>query len=146
MATQLNVIQDEKAKGKSATKAQEAADELTYYMTFNQSVTQAMARTMQDLLDFVFIYMANITLLRCDSYLEFLRQGVEYDSSSFEDISTLCSQIVLSQKCRRKLVLMKSDSLGGPHKKSDRCHPYSRQNEHRKLVRKPDHQPGNKFA
>ena len=30
---------------------------------------------MQDLSDFVFINMANITLMRCDSYLDFLNQG-----------------------------------------------------------------------
>ena len=37
------LIQGNKAKGKSATKTQEAADELACLMTFNQSITQAMA-------------------------------------------------------------------------------------------------------
>ena len=37
--THLKVIQDEKAKGKSGTKTQEAADELAYLMAFNKSIT-----------------------------------------------------------------------------------------------------------
>ena len=75
MATQLRVIQEDKAKGKSATKTQEAIDELAYLMTFNQSITHAMARAKNDLSDSVFINMANITLLRCDGYLDFVRCG-----------------------------------------------------------------------
>ena len=38
----------EKGKGKSATKTQEAAHKLAYLMTFNHSITQAVARAMQD--------------------------------------------------------------------------------------------------
>ena len=37
------ISQDDKAKEKSATKTQEAADELVNLMTFNQSITHAMA-------------------------------------------------------------------------------------------------------
>ena len=62
MNSQLKVIQAEKGKGKSATKSQEAADELAYLMTFNQSITQAKAKAMQDLSDFVFINIANILI------------------------------------------------------------------------------------
>ena len=40
MATYLKVIQAEKGKG---TKSQEAADEVAYMITFNQSITHAMA-------------------------------------------------------------------------------------------------------
>ena len=60
MATQLHGIQNEKAKGKFSPKAQEAADELAYLVNFNQSITHAMARTMQDLSDFLFIGMKSI--------------------------------------------------------------------------------------
>ena len=49
MATQLKIIQSDKAKGTSATKTQEAAEELVYLMTFSQRISQTMARTMQDL-------------------------------------------------------------------------------------------------
>ena len=48
-------------------------------MTFNWSFTQAIAGTMQDLSDFVFSNMANVTLLRRDSYLDLLMPGVKFD-------------------------------------------------------------------
>ena len=63
-ATHLKIIQEEKAKGKLAIRTQTATDELANLMTFNQSITQAIPRTMQDLSDFVFINNANVTLLR----------------------------------------------------------------------------------
>ena len=63
MATQLRLILSDKPKGKSASKTQEAAEELVYLMTFNQSITPAMARKIQDLSDCVFINMANLTLV-----------------------------------------------------------------------------------
>ena len=49
-----------------------AVDELGYLVTFNRSISQAMARTMQDLSEGIFISMANFTLARRDSYLEYL--------------------------------------------------------------------------
>ena len=48
----------------------QAVDELYYLVTFNWSISQAMARAMQDLLEGVFISMVNFTLARSDSYLE----------------------------------------------------------------------------
>ena len=69
MATQLKIFRKDKAK--SATKTQKAAEELAYVMTLNQSITQAMARTMQVLSDIVCINMANTTLVRHDSYLDY---------------------------------------------------------------------------
>ena len=61
---------------------QQAVDELEYLATFNRSISQAMARTMQDLSEGVFISMANFTLARRDSYLEYLHAGVKQDSHS----------------------------------------------------------------
>ena len=49
MVSQLKIIKSVTSKGKSASKLHEAADELDYLVTFNRSITQAMARTMQDL-------------------------------------------------------------------------------------------------
>ena len=63
--------QSDKAKGKSATKTMAAAKELAYFMTFIQSITQAMGRTLQDLCDSVFINLTNLTLIRCGSYLDY---------------------------------------------------------------------------
>ena len=50
------------SKGKSSTKVSEATDELQYLMNFNASITQAAARAMEHLTDFVFISMGNLTL------------------------------------------------------------------------------------
>ena len=49
IAAHLKVIRDNKAKGKSSLKPQEATKELNHLMNFNESITFAMARTMQDL-------------------------------------------------------------------------------------------------
>ena len=57
------MIQDEKAKEKSATKIQEATDEVAYLMTFNQNIIHAMAGTMHHLSDFVSVNMVNVTRL-----------------------------------------------------------------------------------
>ena len=80
MAIHLKVTQDERVKGKSSSKTQEAAEELAYLMTFSQSITQAIARTIQDLLDLIFINMSNVMLLRHDSYLDLLKPGVNFDT------------------------------------------------------------------
>ena len=80
MKTQVKVIQRVTSKGKSSSKLHQSADELDYLITFNRSITQAMARCMQDLSDGVFIIVANLTLARRDSYLEFLKVGIKPDS------------------------------------------------------------------
>ena len=71
MTTQLCVIEEDKAKGKSATKTQEATDELSYLMTFN-----VFHRQWLDLSDFVFITMASVTPFRWDNYLDLLKHSV----------------------------------------------------------------------
>ena len=68
------------SKGKSSEKIKKAVSELEYLTTFNRSVSQAMARTMQDLSEAVFINMANFTLARRDSYLDYLHAGVKQDT------------------------------------------------------------------
>ena len=70
------------AKGKAAERMQQAVKELEYLVTFNQSISQAMQLTMQDLSEGVFISMANLTLARRDSYLEFIRGRVKPDTLS----------------------------------------------------------------
>ena len=49
-------------------------------MTFKQSITHAMARPMQGLSNFIFINMANVTVLRHDSYLDYLKPVVKVDT------------------------------------------------------------------
>ena len=79
MATQLKTLRLD-SKGKSSDKKKQAVNELGYLTTFNQSISQAMARTMQDLSEGVFINMANFTLARRDSYLDYLHAGVKQDT------------------------------------------------------------------
>ena len=79
MVTQLKSLGVDTGKGKAAEKTQQAVKELEYLVTFNRSISQAMQHTMQDLSG-VFLSMANLTLARRDSYLEFLRGGVKPDT------------------------------------------------------------------
>ena len=79
MSTQLKSLHMVKGKGKSSERMQQAVDKLECLVAFNWSVSQAMARTMQDLSG-VFISVANFTLARRDSYLEYLHAGVKQDT------------------------------------------------------------------
>ena len=80
MANQLKLLQKDKGKGKSTGKTHQAIEELDFLITFSKSITQAMARTMQDLSDGVFINVANLTLTRRDSYLDYLKAGIKQDT------------------------------------------------------------------
>ena len=79
MASQLKVIQSVTSKGRSSSKLHQAADELDYPVTFNRSIIKAMAHIMQDINDGVFINLANLTLARRDSYLEYIKAGIKQD-------------------------------------------------------------------
>ena len=69
----LKTLHSDKSKGKSSRRSQQAVDELDYLVTFNNSITQAMARTIQDLSVGNFINVTNLTLARC--YLDYIRAG-----------------------------------------------------------------------
>ena len=69
MSSQLKIIQGITTKGKYSNTLTQAADELDILVTFNRSITQAMAGTMQDLSDGFFVNVANLTLAIRDSYL-----------------------------------------------------------------------------
>ena len=79
MATQLKTLRLD-SKGKSSEKMKQAVNELEYLTTFNRSISQAMARMMLDLSEGVFLNMANFTLARRDSYLDYLHAGVKQDT------------------------------------------------------------------
>ena len=80
MTAQLKIIQGDKGKGKTASKFHQAAEELDYLVTFNRSISQAMARTMQDLSDYVFINVVNLTLACRGSYLDYIKAGIKQDT------------------------------------------------------------------
>ena len=65
MQSQLKAIRVEH-KGKSASKLLTATEELQFLMDFNSSICQAIAKSVEHLTDFVFVNMANVTLLRRD--------------------------------------------------------------------------------
>ena len=75
----LKIIQAGQCKGKSAGKVCAGSYELHYQKDFDKSISQAMAKTMEHLSDFVFVSMANLTLARLDSYLSHLRLGIKPD-------------------------------------------------------------------
>ena len=80
MSTQLKSLDMDKGKGKSSERMQQAVDELEYMVTFNRSISRAMARTMQDLSEGMFISVANFTLAHRDSYLDYLHAGAKQDT------------------------------------------------------------------
>ena len=79
MQSQLKAIRVEH-KGKSSLKLSTATEELQFLMDFNSSICQAMAKSMEHLTDFVFVNMANVTLLRRDSYLAYLKARIKADT------------------------------------------------------------------
>ena len=78
MQDQLKTIRTE-TKGKSSTKVGTATDELQHLMDFNASITQAVAKIMEHLTDFVFVSRGNLTLTRRDFYLTHLKSGYLVD-------------------------------------------------------------------
>ena len=46
-------------------------------MNFNVSITQCIAKAMEHLSDFAFVSMANMTLVRQDSYLVHVKSGLK---------------------------------------------------------------------
>ena len=49
MSSQLKTLHLDSTKGKSSERMKNTVNELDYLVTFNWSISQAMARTMQDL-------------------------------------------------------------------------------------------------
>ena len=101
MQSQLKVIRLEH-KGKSSSKLATATEELHFLIDFNSSLCQAMAKSMERLTDSVFVNMANVTLLRRDSYLAYLKAGIKADTLAVLrtaplHISTLFPDTVLKQ-------------------------------------------------
>ena len=76
MQDPLKVLRAE-SMGKGSNKGSSAADELQYLTNFNSSITQAAAKSMEHLSEFVFISMGNLTLARRDAYLSHLRTGIK---------------------------------------------------------------------
>ena len=129
MTNQLKVIQGITVKGKSSPKLTQAADELDFLVTFNRSITQAMARTMQDLSDGVFVNVANLSLARRDSYLDFVRSGIKQDTlmalrSAPLHMSALFPDHIIA-KAEEEIRHFEDKRTPGPARKTSRYHPYA---------------------
>ena len=128
MSSQLKVIQSVTSKGKSSSMLHQAADELDYLVTFNCSITQAMARTMQDLSDGVFINVANLTLARSDSYLEYIKAGIKEDMlmslrTAPLHMSALFPDHIIA-KAEEEIRHHEDERTSVPQRKPQRFHPY----------------------
>ena len=116
-------------KRKSAAKLSAATEELQFLMDFNSSICQAMAKTMEHLTDFVFVNMANATLLRRDSYLSYLKAGIKADTlaalrTAPLHLSTLFPDSVIKQA--EDIASYDKGQSGSVYNKG-RYHPYERQ-------------------
>ena len=80
MQSQLKVLQSEQTKGKSAGKVGAAIEQLQYLINFNASITQCIVKAMEHLSDFAFASMANMTLVRGDSYLAHVKSCLKQDT------------------------------------------------------------------
>ena len=133
MQSQLKVIRLEH-KGKSSSKLATATEELQFLMDFNSSICQAMAKSMEHLTDSVFVNMANVTLLRRDSYLAYLKAGIKADTlaalrTAPLHISTLFPDTVLKQA--EEDISNPDKGRSGSIYKKNRYHPYERQDKSR---------------
>ena len=129
MSTQLKTLRLD-SKGKSSEKMKQAVNELKYLTTFNQSISQAMARTMQDLSEGVFISMANFTLARRDGYIEYLHAGTKQDTVS----ALRTSPVHLNSLFPDQLITKAEEEIcrseerrksGTSHRHQGRFHPYA---------------------
>ena len=129
MNTQLKTLRLD-SKGKSSEKKGPAVSELEYLTTFNWSISQAMARTMQDLSEAVFINMANFTLARRDSYLDYLHAGVKQDTVNALRTSPVHLNALFPNQLIAKAEeeISKSEetrSSGTSHRHQGHFHPYA---------------------
>ena len=67
-------------KGKAPKEVSEALHDLKDYLAFHQNVSIAMGTSLQHLADCLFVNMANLVLLRRDSYLDHVKPGVKPDT------------------------------------------------------------------
>ena len=135
MSSQLKTLHLDKTKGKSSERMKQAVDELDYLVTFNRSISQAMAWTMQDLSEGVFISMVIFTLACRDSYLEYLHAGVKQDTLTA--LRTAPVHPKAEEEISRSEERRSSDQS---HRRQGRFHPYAPSD---KSAHQPDRKSGN---
>ena len=76
----LVCLQSNFNKGKAPKEVSEALHDLKDYLAFHQNVSIAMGTSLQHLADGLFVNMANLVLLRRDSFLDHVKPGVKPDT------------------------------------------------------------------
>ena len=117
-------------KGKGSSKRSNTMDELKYLMDFNLSITQAAAKTMEHLSEFVFISMGNLTLARRDAYLTHVKSGIEPDTvaalrTAPLHIPTLFPDSVI-KRAEEEISHYESRGHSSGSRSKARFHPYER--------------------
>ena len=129
MQEQFKIVRSE-SKGKSSSKVSTAMEEMQYLMNFNSSICQAAAKTMEHLMEFVFISMGNLTLACRDAYLTHIKTGVKPDT-----LAGLCTAPIhiatlfpdhLIKKAEEEIVHFESKGQSSSAKGKGRYHPYER--------------------
>ena len=67
-------------KGKAPKEVMSALNDLRDFMAFHQRVSVAMGTSLQHLTNNLFVHLSNLILLRQDSYLDFVKNGVKQDT------------------------------------------------------------------
>ena len=132
MQEQLKVLRAE-SKGKGSNKASSAADELQYLLNFNSSITQAAAKSMEHLSEFVFISMGNLTLALRDAYLSHLRTGIKSDTLTALRTAPLHLPTLFPDSAIRRaeedIAQFEAKGHSGSAHSKDQYHPYERQDK-----------------
>ena len=140
MSSQLKSLHLDSSKGKSSERMRQAVDELDYLVTFNRSISQAMARTMRDLSEGMFISMANFTLARRDSYLEYLHAGVKQHTLTALRTAPVYLHSLFPDQLITKAEEEICRSEERPHRRQGCFHPYAPSD---RSANKPDRKSGN---
>ena len=132
MKDQLKALRSEN-KGKASSQFTAAADELNYLMDFNSSISQAAAKAMEHLSEFIFVSMGNLTLVRRDAYLSHLRTGIKPDTltalrSAPLHIATLFPDAVI-KRAEEDIAQFESRGQSTSSHSKGRYHPYERQDK-----------------
>ena len=80
MTQNVNTLCNKLHKGKLPKDVSSALTDLRDQVAFHQRVSVAMGTSLQHLADSIFVFLANMIILRRDSYLDFVKQGINQDT------------------------------------------------------------------
>ena len=80
MTAHINLLSSRINKGKAPKEVSTAVSELKDLTAFHQNVSVAMGTALQHLADSLFVQMSNLILLRRDSYLDHVKNGIKPDT------------------------------------------------------------------